>query len=255
MRRIFSLLAASTLVVLLAAAQDGAPDQQNEAKKLFNEGNRLYKAGNYTGAAEKYKAALALDQNFAFHYQLGLCFKNSKQYDDAIASLLASVKLNPGFSGAHNAIGGVYLTQGEFDRAIESFKSALDLDPNLKPAQKGISEAYAGKCQQLFDAGRLEQAGGLADEALAQHSDNGKLYLVAARIYNKQERPDKALDAANDALKLKKGRAKGAEYFEIGIAHKKLQEYDKARSAFAEARKDPIYSRNAQYELDGLKGK
>jgi tetratricopeptide (TPR) repeat protein len=69
------------------------------------------------------------------------------------------------------------------------------------------------------------------------------------------ERPEKALEAAQEAIQLKKRGAKGAEYFEVGLAYKKLKDYDKARTAFLEAKKDPSYSRNAQYELDGLKGK
>ncbi|MEX0737125.1 MAG: hypothetical protein WD182_06755, partial [Bacteroidota bacterium] len=61
--------------------------------------------------------------------------------------------------------------------------------------------------------------------------------------------------AAEEAIKQKKRGAKGAEYFEIGLAYKKMKDNEKARAAFAEAKKDPTYSRNAQYELDGLKGR
>ena len=255
MRRIPFAVFSMALISSLAIGQ-GAPDQtENEAKKLFNEGNALYKAGNYTAAIEKCKAALALAQDYRYHYLLGLSFKNSKQYPDAVAALKASIGLNGAFAGGHNAIGGLYLTRGEFDEAITSFKAALKVDAKLKPAQKGISEAYAGKGQELMNEGKYEKAGELIDEALMQHSDNPKLYLLAARIYNRLEQPQKALDAANDALKQKKGRSKGAEYFEIGIAYKKMNELAKARTAFGEAGKDPSYSRNAQYELEGLRGK
>ncbi len=256
MRR--SLLAVMSLMVFSAflyAQGTPADDPKNEAKKLYNEGNSLLKSGNYLAAAEKYKAALALDDDFAFHYQLGLCYKNSKQYDNAVQSLLASIKLRPNFAGAHSAVGGVYLVQGDFDNAIASFKTALKYDAKLKQSLAGISEAYAGKGQQLLEQGKLDEAGTMVDEALSQVSDNSKLYLVASRVYNKLERAEKALEAANQALKWKKGRSKGAEYFEIGIAYKKMSEFDKARSAFAEARKDAVYSRNAQYELDSIKGK
>jgi tetratricopeptide (TPR) repeat protein len=256
MRRALTLLVSCVLVMSVAFSQGSTPDEKkNDAKKLFNEGNALYKSGNYTGAAEKYKSALALDEDYAYYYGLGLCLKNGKQYEEAISALESSIKLKPDFEGSYNAVGGVYLIQGQYDKAIDAFKTALKYSPKLAPARKGITEAYAGKGQQLYDQGKLEQAGDLVDEALQEESDNAKLYLLAARIYNKLEHPEKALDAANQALKLKKGRSKGAEYFEIGIAHKQLKEFAKARTAFNEARKDPVYSRNAQYELDGLKGK
>jgi len=39
------------------------------------------------------------------------------------------------------------------------------------------------------------------------------------------------------------------------MGYKKLQNWTEARKAFNEARKDPQYARNAQYELDGMKGR
>ena len=253
-RGLFVLMLLMVFSVLLNA-QSPSDDQKNEAKKLFNEANGLFRAGNYLAALEKGKAALAIEEDHRFHYLVGLCYKNSKQYDNAIASFFASIKVTPNFPGSHNALGGVYLVQGNYDQSIESFKTALKYDSKLKPSLAGIVEAYAGKVQQLLEAGKFEEAGTMADEALQQHSDNSKLYLVAARVYNRLENAEKALEAANQALKFKKGKSKGAEYFEIGVAYKKMKEYDKARSAFGEARKDVAYSRNAQYELDGLKGK
>ncbi|MEP0823385.1 MAG: tetratricopeptide repeat protein [Ignavibacterium sp.] len=257
MQRIFlSLLAGTLLVTTVAFTQSAAPDPNDiEAKKMFNEANALYKAGNYMAAIEKVKGAIGLQEDYRYSYLLGLCYKNTKQYDEAVKALAASAQQNPQFEGTHNALGGVYLVQGNFDQAIESFKRALRLNPKLKPSQKGISEAYLGKGQELMKDGKYELAGTLIDEALEQHSDNPKLYLLAARIYNRLEQPQKALDAANEALKQKKGRSRGAEYFEIGVAYKKLNEIAKARNAFAEAAKDPAYNRNAQYELDGLRGK
>jgi tetratricopeptide (TPR) repeat protein len=255
MGRGFSVLMSLMVFSVLLFAQSPTDEQKNEAKKLFNEGNSLYKTGNYVAAADKYKAAIEIDEDFAYHYQLGLCYKNSKQYDKAIPSFQSSIALRPVFAGSHNALAGVYLILGDYNNSIESFKTALKHDPKLKPSLAGITEAYAGKVQQLLEQGKFEEAGETSDEALQQHSDNSKLYLVAARVYNRLEKPDRALEAATQALKLKKGRSKGAEYFEIGTAYKKMKEIDKARSAFSEARKDVAYSRNAQYELDGLKGK
>lgn len=254
MKRILLLVGTLGVFFSLGFGQ-GVPDPKvNEARKLFNEGNALFKSGNYMGAIEKCKAAIALDQDYRFHYLMGLSYKNTKQYPEAVEALKASIGLNAGFAGAHNAVGGVYLTQGNFEDAISSFKTALKVDPKLKAAQKGISEAYAGRGQALMDEGKYEKAGELIDEALLQHSDNPKLYLLASRIYNRLEKPEKAIDAANEALKLKKGR-KGAEYFELGMAYKKMNEIAKARTAFTEAGKDPTYARNAQYELEGLRGK
>jgi tetratricopeptide (TPR) repeat protein len=226
-----------------------------EADKLYNEGNSLYKTGNYLAAIEKYKSALDIHKDYRYFYQLGLSHKNAKQHDEAIATFEAALKLRPDLAIGYNALGGTYMERRTFDKAIEAFKQALKYDPQMDRAKKGLSEAYAGKSQELINDGKINDANTLVDEALQQHSENAKLYLLAAIVYNKMERPEKALEAAQEAIQLKKRGAKGAEYFEVGLAYKKLKDYDKARTAFLEAKKDPSYSRNAQYELDGLKGK
>ncbi len=238
------------------AASAGTPDPQKiEADKLYNEGNGLFRAGNFAAAIEKYKAALNLNKDYKYYYQLGLSYKNSRQNDNAIASLRESVNLKTDFAPGYNALGGLYLVSGDFDRAIESFKQALRYNPQLEPSKRGISEAYAGKAQQLYDSGKFNEANELINEALEETQDNPKLYLLAARVYNRLEQPEKVIAAAETALKLRKRGSTGAEYFEIGIAYKKLGDFAKARAAFNEAKKDPAYSRNAQYELDGIRGR
>lgn len=249
------------LVIVWAAAaavhaQSSAPEQTKvDADILYNEGNSLYRKGNYQGAIEKYNAALALAKDFKYYYQLGLSYKNSRQVDPAITALEESIKLKEDFSLGYYSLAGTYLATRTYEKAIDAFKQALKFDPKLSQAQKGMSEAYAGEIQQLITDGRLEKAGALVDEALEKASENAKLYLLAAITYNKLDQPEKALKAAEEALTHKKKGSKAAEYFEKGIALRKLNQYDLAREAFDEAKKDPTYSRNAQYELESLKGK
>ncbi len=255
-RSIRTLFVLMIFVAIPAFSQAPAPDQKKiEADKLYNEGNSLFRAGNYAGAIEKYTSALALAKDFKYYYQLGLSYKQSRQIDKALEAFEESIKLKNDFYQGYNALGGTYLANRTYDKSIEAFKQALKYNPSLAAAIQGISEAYAGQAQQLVNDGKIIEAGALVDEALDQHPNNPKLYLIAAIIYNKLDQPEKAIQAAEEAIKQKKRGSKGAEYFEIGIAHKKLKDYEKARAAFAEAKKDPTYSRNAQYELDGLKGK
>ncbi|MCI0565290.1 MAG: tetratricopeptide repeat protein [Nitrososphaera sp.] len=250
------LLLAVVVATSLSFAQSTAGTEQNvEADKLYNEGNALYRAGNYAGAIEKYNAALVLARDYKYYYQLGISYKNSRQLDLAISSLLECVKAKPDFAAGHHALGGTYQTRGEYDKAITSFKEAIKLNPSYAPSKKGIEEAYAGKIQELADAGKYEEAATLADEALDTYKDNAKLYLLAARVYNRMALPEKAIEAAQRALTLKTRGGKGPEFFEIGMGYKQMKDWAKARAAFNEARKDPQYARNAQYELDGMKGR
>jgi len=254
--RIAAIFAALMIIATPVVSQDGnGSDSKVEADKLYNEGNSLYRSGNFSGAAEKYVAALALAEDYKYRYQLGLSYKNLKEPEKAITEYEKAVGNKPDFAIGHYALGGAYLGAREYAKSIEAFKLCLRYNPQMDRAKKGISEAYAGEGQRLMSAGKFEDAGAIVDEALQQNSDNPKLYLLAARVYNRLEQPEKAIDAAKSALKLKTRGSKGAEYFELGVAYKKVNDIAQARAAFMEAKKDPTYSRNAQYELDGLKGK
>ncbi len=255
MRKLLGILLIVAGVASALAQSTPPPEPKVQADILFNEGNALFKKGDYQGAIEKYSSAIALAPDYKYHYQLGLSYKNSRQMDKAIAEFENSIKLKNDFTVGYLALGGAYLTTAEYAKSIEAFKSVLKLEPKNERAIKAISEAYAGNAQYLINEGKFEEAGRELDGAMVQEYDNPKLYLLAARIYNRLGQPEKAFDAAEHALKTKKRGSRGAEYFELGVALKGLQQYAKAREAFNEARKDPSYAKNAQYELDGLKGK
>lgn len=79
-------------------AQSSTPDPKKiEADKLYNEGNALFRSGNYATAIEKYSAALALAKDFRYYYQLGLSYKNSRQTDKALEVFEESIKLKGDF--------------------------------------------------------------------------------------------------------------------------------------------------------------
>jgi tetratricopeptide (TPR) repeat protein len=249
------ILAAIALMIVPVVAQNTTDTKKVDADKLYNEGNTLYRSGDFSGAINKYVAALELADDYKYRYQLGLSYKNTRQMDDAIEQFEKSVELRANFAVGHYALGTANLSARNYAESIEHFKKALEVDPRMDRAKTGIAEAYSGEAQRLSEAGQLRAAGNVCDEALAIHGTNSKLLLIAARVYNKLGDAEKALDAAKNALQYKKRGRKGAEYFELGIAYKKLNDYANARAAFLEAKKDPTYSRNAQYELDGLKGK
>lgn len=229
-------------------------DLKTEADKLFNEGNALFKSGNYSGAIGKYDSAIKLFRDdFRYYYQRGLALKNTKQFAESIESFKESIGLKSDFAIGYNALGGVYLTLRQFDNAISAFSSALQYDKNLRHAKLGLAEAFAGKGQDLINAGKFDDAISILLQATLDYSDNSKLYLLLAAAYNKMDKPKDAVEAAENAIKYKKKGSKGAEYFELGVAYKKLGQKDMAKQSFVEARKDPTYARNAEYELEGLR--
>jgi len=253
-RALLVLLTFTAAVAISLGMQDGDANAKIDADKLYNEANSLLKSGNYAGAVEKYTQAIKLfKDDFKYYYQRGLALKNNKQLDDAIASFNEALRLKPDLTIGHNAAGSVFLLLRQFDNAIPSFTEALKYDKGLSQAKLGLVEAYAGKSQELLNAGKYDEALSVLIQTSVEYPENSKIHLILASAYNRTDEPKDAVEAALSAIKFKNKGGKGAEYFELGLAYKKLGQKDKAREAFGEARKDAAYARNAQYELDGLK--
>ena len=254
LRLFFSFLVGSGILAGNLFAQNSESNVKIEADKIYNDGNGLLKSGNNSAAIQKYRQAITLyKDDFKYHYQLGLALKNDRQLEQAIESFKYALALKADLAIANNALGGVYLYLRKYDEAIAAFTLALEKDKSLSQAKAGLAESYAGRGQELLNNGKFDQAVSLLVQASTQYTDNSKIYLVLASAYNKMDQPKDAIETALNAIKHKKKGSKGAEYFELGIAFKKLGIMDKAREAFNEAKKDANYARNAQYELDGLK--
>jgi tetratricopeptide (TPR) repeat protein len=70
------------------------------------------------------------------HYELGIAYKNSKMYTEAIAEFQKAIDLDPDFVAAHVSLGEVYLEMGQFDEAETAVSAALRIDANSEPARQ-----------------------------------------------------------------------------------------------------------------------
>jgi len=68
--------------------------------------------------------------NFAdAHYNLGVAFYEQGQLEQAIASYLKAIEINPDFADAHNNLGIAFYELGRIDEAIAAYQQALLIDP------------------------------------------------------------------------------------------------------------------------------
>jgi len=68
--------------------------------------------------------------NFAdAHYNLGVAFYEQGQLEQAIASYLKAIEINPDFADAHNNLGIAFYDLGRIDEAIAAYQQALFIDP------------------------------------------------------------------------------------------------------------------------------
>ncbi len=240
------------LLAILFAASPVLAQSNNDAKKLFNEGNALLKAGDFDGAIGKYNAAIKIEKHEYYFYQRGLAEKKSRKVDESIISFDEALKINPKFAAGYVALAGSRFSKNEYAKAIENYEKAIKENPTLGQAKKGLAAAQVARASELVADGDMPGALMLTKSALEHDPKFDKAYIIMAQAYNKDGKYNEAISAASEALKLIKG-PKGAAYFEMGLAFRNLGNSAKAKDAFTNAKKDPTYARNADYELQMLK--
>ncbi|MBE0643074.1 MAG: tetratricopeptide repeat protein [Bacteroidetes bacterium] len=242
-----------SVLALLLLATPSMAQSNNDAKKLFNDGNALLKSGDFEGAISKYNAALKIEKHEFFYYQRGLAQKKARKMDEALASFQAAVETNPKWAVGYVALAGAYFVNQEYDKAIAEYEKALKENPTLGQAKKGLAAAQTAQAQTLLGQGEILGAIALCDKAIANDEKYDKAYLILSQAQNKNGKYDDAIKAAQNAIKFIKTPQKGAAYFEMGLAYRNLGNIAKAKEAFTNAKKDPGYARNADYELKMLK--
>ena len=78
----------------------------------------------------------AAKSNQETHYELGIAYRDSKMYTEALAEFQKTIDLDPDFVDAYTSLGEVYLEMGQLNDAETAANAALRIDPNFEPARQ-----------------------------------------------------------------------------------------------------------------------
>jgi tetratricopeptide (TPR) repeat protein len=243
------------LIVLFLASMIFGQEMNPDAAALYNDGNKLIKSGQYSGAIEKYNSAIAIAPHPNMYYQKSIAEKKLRKFNDAEVSLKKCIELNPDFVTAYSGLGTTYYSLKNFELAIENFKKYNEKTDNAKSRakiEKFISLSYTQLGQDAKRDGKHKQAIEFLTQAVANDKYDSA-YLTLAEIYIELAQFENALDAADNAINNRKKISKGAGYYYKGLAFKGLGQKDKAVESFTVASKDRTYKANSEYELKLLK--
>ncbi len=251
---------ASFVIVLLFSGITllAQTEMNNDAKKLYNEGNKLLKSGDYNGALAKYDEALKIAEDYRLYYQKSIALKKLRKYNDAEVVLKKCIELNPDFPNAYNGLGTTYYALKKYQLAVDNFElfaQKTNKEKLKKKAKKYISIAYTKLAEEVKKKHKTREAIDYLNKAVEAYNYDAA-YLLLAELYNDTGEYQKALEAADNALKYrgKKSKiSKGAIYYYKGLALKGLGKKEEAKKAFKLALKDKQYKQNAKYELDLIK--
>ena len=140
-----------------------------KSNEFYNQGTTQLRLGHYENAISFFLKAVAEDKNDVDSWDhLGVCYRRTGQIDKAIQSYVTSIKINPYNIVPYINLGLIHVDFKDYEHAELFYKVAVEVD-------KDNPEGYYG-------LGLVNQNMGLYDDAI-------KNYLMAAKLYDKNNSP------------------------------------------------------------------
>jgi tetratricopeptide (TPR) repeat protein len=109
---------------------------------LVSLGNALREAQRPDEAADKFRAALAISDQFAdAHVHLGNYYGRRREFDDAIRHHTRATELAPAMAVAWSNLGACQLETKEFDTAVATLQHAISLDASNPDSYRNLGVA------------------------------------------------------------------------------------------------------------------
>jgi len=118
---------------------------QIQAQSQLNDGNRLYRNGDFAGAERDYQNIISTQPgNMRARYNLALAQYRLNKTDTALSSMESVVLLSDDTNLRSKSFynrGAVFSVQKKLDESIEAYKAALRLNPNDTLARENLQKA------------------------------------------------------------------------------------------------------------------
>ncbi len=239
----FSLLKRDRNTDALAAFENVLETDSTFFRAHYGKGLALRKLQRPTEAISALKASLRHAPNYAIAYfALGNVYSDLEKYHEAIAVYNQALQQDPKLANAYYHRGLVHQKLRQPKEAISSFRAAIAIDPNLETAHHALGLALAEK-------GELQEAVECFQRAARIKASEGNCYRLA-ETYNKLNKPQQALEAAE--LGLKKNPAFAPAAFEAGVALKTLGRTAEAITKFQIAATDSNWKQRAEDQIEEL---
>jgi len=201
------------LVLLLTAC--AVPGLGKDARTEFEKGLALFNAGKYKEAVPSLARATDLDPAFAqAHLYLGRAYLNLGLWTEAVPPIRSAFRLEPTetrdeilpiFFDALLSAATSAFNRGDLASSVDFLKEGLDLDPDSTRFRNELASMLAALGRDAVSQGRTDEAVSAFKEVLDISPERFDAYLGLARAYLLQGEYLKALDTAQQALRLDPG--------------------------------------------------
>jgi arylsulfatase A-like enzyme/Tfp pilus assembly protein PilF len=129
---------------LSTSPEKGAdPKDKIEVANLLQSVTNIVQDFHCQKAMPALRDAIAKDPNISiFHFYLGGCYMENKEYEKAVPEFRETVKLEPSFTHAQMNLGRTLMELHEYDEAATAFEHVIKSEPNLMDAHVFLVVAY-----------------------------------------------------------------------------------------------------------------
>jgi Tetratricopeptide repeat len=132
-----------TLVACLLFAVSASAQKKQQAKALIQEGTRLYSAGEYSDAIDKFQAAYRLNQDPAMQFNIGQCHRKLGNHQQAVDAYQIYLRERPDAPNHAAVEGWLNEEQQAVDRARAAEEAARTPPPPPPAAAEPAPPAAA----------------------------------------------------------------------------------------------------------------
>lgn len=154
-------------------------DPAAEARTLYDQGVALTRSGRFSEAADAFRRATALNQDFAeAHHELGYALLRLRKYDDSIAALEQAIRLRPRSADSYHVLGLSYSATARWNEATRALRQATANNPNSSTFYFDLGIALKNAEDYPSAVRAFQNAVRLRPNYAAAHYELGLAYLA-----------------------------------------------------------------------------
>jgi len=184
-----------------------ASAQTVEIKQTFDEATAKANAKDFENALPIYQKLAGISQNepkefrAKIHFNIGVCFYQSKKQLEAVTEYERAVLLNPRYEKAFYALGMAHFELSNFEKAEKAFVNSLEI--NRKNGETWFDLAFVYLKQENFDAAEIAFQNAIRFDSIAAADAHNNLGVISALRHD--------FETAEKQFKLAVGKSAEAE--------------------------------------------
>jgi len=173
------------------------------AAEFFNKGSKEFQQKKYDESLESFETALAIGRlpyinqlDTGAYFNAAIAADQAGKYDKAEKYYQKAIDYKYGGAGVYKYLADVYLAQGDSTAYIQTLKKGIDTYPDTS------NNLVISLINYYLSIEQINEAYGFIEKALQKEGDNPSLWFVYGIALERNNKPDKAIEAYKKSVEL-----------------------------------------------------